>query len=285
MNRLVNKAKDNAIYFLLPSALGFMIFFIFPFVISLGYAFLDRPVGGRFVGFANFIALFGNSSYQIAATNTAVFMGICVPLNIICSLGIAMLLNDVRKHKRLLSLAFLIPLVIPSGSMVFFWKMMFANDGFINGLLSRIGTNPVLWLETSWAMFVIILVFVWKNLGYNIVLILAGLSGIPKDFYEAAVMDGASEWQSFTQITLPFLVPTFVLTTLMSIINSFKVFKEIYLITGDYPHESIYMLQHFMNNMFSSLNYARLTTATTVLVLVITLIAMGLFRLERRVTV
>ena len=285
MNRLVNKAKDNAIYFLLPSALGFIIFFIFPFVISLGYAFLDRPVGGRFVGFANFIALFGNSSYQIAATNTAVFMGICVPLNIICSLGIAMLLNDVRKHKRLLSLAFLIPLVIPSGSMVFFWKMMFANDGFINGLLSRIGTNPVLWLETSWAMFVIILVFVWKNLGYNIVLILAGLSGIPKDFYEAAVMDGASTWQSFTQITLPFLVPTFVLTTLMSIINSFKVFKEIYLITGDYPHESIYMLQHFMNNMFSSLNYARLTTATTVLVLVITLIAMGLFRLERRVTV
>lgn len=180
-------------------------------------------------------------------------------------------------------MVFLIPLVIPSGSMVFFWKMMFANDGFLNGLLARIGISPILWLETNWAMFVIILVFIWKNLGYNIVLILAGLAGIPKDFYEAAVVDGASKWQTFKHITLPYLAPTFVLTTLMSIINSFKVFKEIYLITGNYPHDSIYMLQHFMNNMFSSLNYARLTTATTVLVLVITILATGLFRLERRV--
>lgn len=279
----MSRIRDKAIWFLIPSALGFMIFFIFPFVISLGYAFLDKPVGGQFVWLDNFISLFRNPSYQKAAMNTVIFMGVCVPLSILCALGIAMLLNGVKKHKQLLSLVFLIPLVIPSGSMVFFWKMMFANDGFVNGVLSQIGISPILWLETDWAMFVIILVFIWKNLGYNIVLILAGMSGISKDFYEAAKVDGASKWQTFKRITLPCLAPTFVLTTLMSIINSFKVFKEIYLITGNYPHDSIYMLQHYMNNMFTSLNYAKLTTATTVLVLVITFVTSGLFKLERRV--
>jgi multiple sugar transport system permease protein len=281
MNRL--SFSDKSLWFLLPSALGFMIFFLFPFAISLGYAFLDRPVGGQFVGFANFIDLIQNPAYQKAVVNTTVFMGICVPLNIIISLGIAMLISGIVKYKQLFSLIFLIPLVIPSGSMVFFWKMMFANDGFINGLIVQVGLNPIRFLETNWAMVVIILIFIWKNLGYNIVLIIAGMSTIPKAYYEAAVVDGASKWQVFTRISLPFLAPTFVLTTLLSIINSFKVFKEIYLITGNYPHDSIYMLQHFMNNMFSSLNYARLTTATTLLILVITLITLALFRLERKV--
>lgn len=278
----MNKFKDQAIWFLLPGALGFIIFFLFPFAVSLGYAFLDKPVGGHFVGLDNFINLIRNPSYQIAVRNTTIFMGICVPLNILCSTGIALLISNLGKYKQLFSLVFLIPLVIPSGSMVFFWKMMFANDGFVNGLLAGLGLNPIRFLETNWAMVVIILVFIWKNLGYNIVLITAGMSSIPKAYYEAALVDGAGKWQIFTRITVPFLAPTFVLTALMSIINSFKVFKEIYLITGNYPHNSIYMLQHFMNNMFSSLNYARLTTATTLLILAITLIVMGLFKLERK---
>ena len=278
----MNKLRDRALWFLLPSALGFIVFFLFPFVISLGYAFLDKPVGGHFVGLANFISLLQNPAYQKAVRNTTIFMGVCVPLNILCSLGIALLISGIGKYKQLFSLIFLIPLVIPSGSMVFFWKMMFASDGFINGVLTQVGLTPVRFLETNWAMLVIILVFIWKNLGYNIVLLIAGMSSIPKTYYEAAVVDGASQWQSFVHITLPFLAPTFVLTTLMSIINSFKVFKEIYLITGNYPHDSIYMLQHFMNNMFSSLNYAKLTTATTLLILAITFIVLGLFKIERR---
>lgn len=279
----MKKVKDQAIWFILPSAIGFIIFFIFPFIISLGYAFLDKPIGGQFVWFQNFIGLFQNSSYQKALRNTAIFMGLCVPLNILCSLGISMVIKNVKRYKQLFTLVFLIPLVIPSGSMVFFWKMMFANDGFINGIIVNLGGSAIHWLETGWALFVIVLIFIWKNLGYNIVLLIAGISAIPKDYYEAASIDGAGKWQSFKFITLPYLVPTFVLTTLMSVINSFKVFKEIYLITGDYPQESIYMLQHFMNNMFSSLNYQKLTTATTVLVIAITLITMGLFRIERRV--
>ena len=268
--------------FLLPGLIGFIIFYIWPFFISLGYAFLDKPVNGSFVGFKNFIELFVNKAYLKGLMNTLRFIGISVPLNMALSLGIAMLINKLRRLRELFSLIFLIPLVIPSGSMVSFWKSLFAYDGALNGLLNTFGVAKINWLDSSLALFVMVLIFVWKNLGYNMVLYLAGLGNIPKDYYEAASVDGAKPWQAFRHITLPHLAPTSVLVLIMSIINSFKVFKEIYLITGSYPHDSIYTLQHFMNNMFSSLNYPKLTTATTVLVVIIALFTQTLLRLERK---
>lgn len=273
---------NSVVLFLLPGLCGFIIFYIWPFFISLGYAFLDRPVGGSFVGAANFLDLFTNKAYLKGLVNTLRFIGISVPLNMALSLGVAMLINKMKQHKELFSLIFLVPLVIPSGSMVSFWKSLFAYDGVLNGLLNSFGITKINWLDSSLALFVMVLIFVWKNLGYNMVLYLSGLSGIPKDYYEAAWVDGAKPWSSFWYITMPHLAPISVLVLIMSIINSFKVFKEIYLITGSYPHESIYTLQHFMNNMFSSLNYPRLTTATTVLVVIIALFTQTLLRLERR---
>ncbi|MCL1906166.1 MAG: sugar ABC transporter permease, partial [Clostridiales bacterium] len=144
------------------------------------------------------------------------------------------------------------------------------------------GLARINWLDSGLTFLIMVLIFVWKNLGYNMVLFLAGLGNIPKDYYEAAAVDGAGPWQSLRHITLPHLIPTAILTLIMSIINSFKVFKEIYLITGSYPHESIYTLQHFMNNMFASLNYPKLTTATTVLVALIAVFTQTLLKLERR---
>ncbi|GHU08302.1 hypothetical protein FACS1894151_03980 [Spirochaetia bacterium] len=129
-----------------------------------------------------------------------------------------------------------------------------------------------------------ILIFLWKNCGYNMVLFLSGLGNIPKDYYEAAWLDNASAFQVFRHVTFPCLLPTTVLALIMSIINSFKIFREIYLITGNYPHESIYTLQHFMNNMFASLNYPRLTSAAAVLVAIIAVFTRFLLRLERKVS-
>jgi len=129
-----------------------------------------------------------------------------------------------------------------------------------------------------------ILIFLWKNCGYNMILFLAGLSNIPKDYYEAAWMDNAPAFRILTHITIPCLLPTTIVALIMSIINSFKIFREIYLITGNYPHESLYTLQHFMNNMFMSLNYPRLTSATALLVFVMVLFTQFLLRLERKVS-
>ena len=268
--------------FFLPGLTGFLIFYIWPFFISVGYSFLDKPVDGSFVGLRNFLELLRNKAYLMGLGNTLRFIGISVPLNMALSLGIAMLINKLRHHRELFPLMFLVPLVIPSGSMVSFWKSLFAYDGVLNGALHAVGITKINWLDSNLAFFVMMLIFIWKNLGYNMVLYLSGLSGIPKDYYEAAWMDGARPWQAFGHITLPHLASTSVLVLIMSIINSFKVFKEIYLITGSYPHESIYTLQHFMNNMFQSLNYPRLTTATTILVALIALLTQTLLRMERK---
>ena len=250
------------------------------------YAFLDRPMGGSFVGFANFTSLFQNRAYLRGLVNTLRFIGISTPLNLIIPLGIAMLINRMAGSKwsgrELCSLIFLIPLVIPSGSMVFFWKTLFSYEGAQNGILNNIGIAKVNWLNSFLALPVMIFIFLWKNCGYNMILFLAGLGNIPKDYYEAAWMDNASPFQVFLHITLPCLLPTTILATIMSIINSFKIFREIYLITGNYPQENIYTLQHFMNNMFLSLNYPRLTSATALLVLIIALFTQLLLRLERR---
>lgn len=282
--RGIKPPRAAGLLFLLPGLVGFTVFYIWPFLISLGYSVLDKPVNGSLVGLKNFLDLFQNKAYLKGLGNTLRFIGISVPLNMALSLGIAMLISKMRRHKELFSLLFLVPLVIPSGSMVSFWKALFAYDGALNGLLHSFGIEKINWLDSNLALFVMVLIFIWKNLGYNMVLYLSGLSGIPKDYYEAAWVDGARPWQSFRYITLPHLAPTSVLVLIMSIINSFKVFKEIYLITGSYPHDSIYTLQHFMNNMFTSLNYPKLTTATTVLVVMIALLTQTLLRLERKAT-
>lgn len=282
-NRFIQIHQLNpAFYFLVIGFAGLILFYIWPFFVSFGYALMNRPVNGSFVGFKNYIDLFHNKPYLLGLKNTLIFISISVPLGMVLSLLVAILIDKVKYHKELFVLIFLIPLVIPSGSMVFFWKALFMDQGYVNGVLSKMGIEGINWLDTSAARYVMVLIFIWKNLGYNMVLFMAGLHNIPKEHYEAASVDGAKDIQTFFYITLPEMVPMIVLVTIMSIINSFKVFKEIYSITGKYPHESIYMLQHFMNNMFYSLNYQKLTTATSVMVLLITLLVQFLIWFERR---
>ena len=283
MSRL-RRGASPALLFLAPGILGFLLFYIWPFCISLGYAFLDKPMGGSFVGIRNFLDLLGSKTYLKGLANTLKFIAVSVPLNMALSLGVAMLVNRSGKRRERYALVFLIPLVIPSGSMVFFWRAVFAGDGFLNGVLRSVGLPKVNWLDSELALLVMVLIFVWKNLGYNMVLYLSGIGSIPREHYEAAGVDGARPWQVFRHITLPSLASTSVLVLIMSIVNSFKVFKEIYLITVAYPHDSIYTTQHFMNNMFASLNYPRLTTATTLLVIIIAVFTQSLLKMERRVS-
>ena len=269
-------------WFILPGFLGFALFYLWPFIVSVGYSFMSRPVGGDFVGLANYLDLLRSPAYQLGLQNTVLFMGISVPINMILSLGIAFMIRRTGEYKPWFVLIFLVPLVIPSGSMVFFWQSLFAPQGFANGILTRVGIDPVNWLNSEYARLVLLIIFIWKNLGFNLVLFLSGLSNIPQEYYEAAKVDGAGAFQTLRKITLPCLLPTTIMILLMSVINSFRVFREVYLLMGAYPHESVYMLQHFMNNNFFSLNYPRLTTATTLLAIVMTVLTLVLFRLERK---
>lgn len=268
--------------FLAPGIIGFGMFYIWPFCVSLYYSTLSRPVNGVFVGVKNYVEMFQNAAYLKGLTNTVRFIGISVPLSMALSLMLALVIKNMLRNKEFFTLLFLIPLVIPSGSMVTFWKTLLARDGALNGLLHAFGYAGQNWLDSDLTFWVIVAIFTWKTLGFNMILFISGLVSIPVEYYEAARVDGARPSQVFFRITLPQLSAFVVLIVILSIINSFKVFREIYLLTGSYPHESIYTLQHFMNNMFASLNYPKLTTATTILVVLITALTQSLLRLERR---
>lgn len=279
--------RKNAIYaliFLAPSLTGFLLFFLLPFLLSIFYSLMDSPVGGSFVGIANYLDLLANPVFLRAGRNTLLFTGISVPLIMLVSLLLALLLNRGLYFRNVLRTCFISPLVIPVASVVLVWQIIFGNTGVMNGILNSIGLAPIDWMNTAWARAVVIVVYLWKNTGYDIVLFLAGLQAIPPEYYESAEIDGASAFRRFRSITLVYLTPTTFFTFIISIINSFKVFRETYLIAGSYPHDSIYMLQHYMNNMFSSLDYQKLTSAAFIMALLIFLLVVLLFRFERRIS-
>ncbi|MTI65247.1 MAG: sugar ABC transporter permease [Firmicutes bacterium] len=275
--------KLSILLFLAPSLIGLLVFYIIPFGGMIFYSFFDSPINGSFVGFKNYIELLNNKIYRQAVYNTVIFTGISVPLIIVISLILAILLNKKVYFKHKLRTSFVVPLVVPVASIILFFELFFDSNGFINYLISKLGLTTIDWMNSNWAMVVVIILYIWKNVGYNIILFLAGLQNIPKEYYEAADIDGAGVLDKFFNITIIYLIPTMFFVLIISIINSFKVFKELYLLAGDYPHQSIYMLQHFMNNMFRKLDYHKLVTSAILMAIVVYLLVFILFRLQRRI--
>ena len=210
------------------------------------------------------------------------FSLIAVPLALVLSLLLAVALEQQIPMKSRLRSFFLSPLVVPVASVVLIWQVIFHYNGALNGFLNSIGTASIDWLESGWSKLVIVILYLWKNLGYNMVLFMAALSNIPKDPLEAAAIDGAGEWTIFFRLKLRYLSPSIFFVLIISLINSFKVFREIYLLTGDYPYETLYMLQHFMNNTFRSLDYQKLAAAAVIMFLVMIVVIGVLFFAEAR---
>ncbi|WP_420818530.1 carbohydrate ABC transporter permease [Paenibacillus paeoniae] len=268
--------------FLAPSAAGFAVFYLIPFVMGVMYSFMSNTSGGQFAGLANYRELLASDSFRKAAYNTFYFSAVSVPLMLALSLGLALLLNRQIYFRKWLRTSYVLPLVVPVASVIIIWQMIFDWNGALNYILSWFGIDRVDWMKTESARNVVIAVYLWKNIGYNVILFLAGLQQIPKDYYETAQIEGAGRFRQFFGVTLVYLTTTTFFVVIMSIINSFKVFRETYLMAGDYPHDSIYMLQHYMNNMFISLDIQKLTAAAALMVCGIMVIVFGLFGLERR---
>ena len=275
---------NNTIYlFLLPSLIGLAVFYIVPFGISVYYASIDNIASRQFVGFANLIAIWNNAAFSLAVRNTLTFMGVSIPLNMALALILALMLKPMSNRlRRVLAVFFLLPLVIPSGSVVFFWRNFIA----INGMLNRLffASNPTDWLNSDYAMWFVIAIFIWKNVGFNMILFQAGLDFIPKDYYEYAAIEGAGRLKQFKIVTLTYLAPTFLLVFILSVVNSFKVFREIYLLTGTHPNMNIYLLQHFLNNQFTNLNYQLMASASFYVFGFILALVFILYRLQQRQT-
>jgi len=275
---------ENTIYFLLlPSLIGLAAFYVVPFGISIYYASIDNVVARNFVGVANLAETWNNAAFALAVRNTAFFMGVSIPLIMALALMLALMLRPMSKRvQRVLLVFFLLPLVIPSGSMVFFWRHLLN----INGMLNRMffAHAPIDWLNSDYAMWFVIAIFIWKNVGFNMILFRAGLDFIPKEYYEFAQIEGAGRLRQFRIVTLTYLGPTFLLVFILSVVNSFKVFREIYLLTGTHPHRNIYLLQHFLNNQFANLNYQLMASASFFIFGFIFVLVFMLYKLQQRQT-
>lgn len=247
--------------FLLPNLLGVLCFALLPMLQVLAGSFRNT-ISGKWMGFQNFLAVLKNPAFRIAVSNTARFTAVCIPLLIVLSLALAVVLWAIARVGGTLRSAFLMPMAVPAASVVLVWKVLFHEKGLINGSLLALGGSGVDWMGSGAAFWMLVISYLWKNLGYTMVLWTAGLTAIPDSVYEAAQMDGANTWQTFLYITLPNLRTTAYSITVLSLLNSFKVFREAWLVAGDYPDESMYLLQHLYNNWFRELDFDKIAAAS-----------------------
>ena len=257
---------------IMPSFLGVLLFFLVPFCIVIYYSLINNPVLKEYVGLENYTRLFSNAAFIKAVKNTAFFSLVSVPLSVILSLGLAMLLERNIPGKSIFRTFFLSPLMVPTASVVLVWQVLFHNHGTINQISESLGGQTVDWIKSPYGQLIIICMFLWKNLGYNMILFMSALCAIPRDILEVADLEGAGSWYKFIHIKLRYLSPTILFVLILSMINSFKVFREVYLLTGNYPQDKLYMLQHFMNNTFNSLDYQKLSAAAVLLALLMIVI-------------
>ena len=272
----------TSVGYLLPSVAGVLVFFVLPFLVVIAYAFTNNSVQMDFVGFDNFKSVLSNSAFRLAAKNTAIFSAMAVPLAVVLALLLAVLLDAKIPGKSQFRTIFLSPMMVPVASIVLLWQVLFHYNGAVNEFLSFFGVEKIDWLKSDYNRYVVLLLFLWKNLGYNMILFLAALSNVPTELVEMATLEGAGSIRTFFTIKLRYISPTVLFVTILSLINSFKIFREVYLLTGNYPYDGLYLLQHYMNNMFRNLDYQKLSTAALLMAAVMAVVIGLLFLVENR---
>lgn len=279
-NRLIAYA------FLLPNLIGFLVFTLIPIITAFGLSFMkwdfaNPPV---WVGFKNFIKFFNDEGFQISLWNTFYYTLVSVPATIVIALFLAILLHQKLKGIKFFRTIYFFPYISSMIAVTAVWNMLLnPTMGPVNGVLKLIGVqHPPGWTSSvAWAMPAVILVSIWKQVGYYMIIYLAGLQNIPEPLYEAAIIDGANAWQKFRYVTLPMLTPATFLVSLLLIIGSFKVFDQILMMTNGGPGRATNVLVYYIYNqafLYFKFGYASaVALALFIIVLVFTLIQ---FKLE-----
>lgn len=267
--------------FLSPSLFFVSIMVLIPLLDALRRSFF-HAVNNTFVGVQNYLAVFGNNAFQLAARNTVKFVIVCIPLLLCISLVVSLLLTAFKETQGIFKTSFLVPMAIPVASIVLLWRVIFHKNGILNVFRGFWDMPSVDWIDSNAAFGVLVFAYLWKNFGYNMVLWLSGLSAINPALYEAAQIDGAGSIQRFIKITFPNLMPTLFTITVLSILNSFKVFREAYLIAGSYPDDSIYMLQHLFNNWYSNLDVDKMCAGAVMMAFFVFVLLMLLEKIMNR---
>lgn len=294
--RSVIRARQSRLawLFLAPSLAGVAVFSAVPFVDVIRRSLLDA-MGKETVGLANYRSVCQNAAFRLAAVNTARFLAVCLPLLMLTSFGLALLVFRRDGRGNLYRTSLVLPMVIPVAAIVLVWKILLCRDGLLNQMLNSLSSlrNLLLsdlsslnrlplpgglslpggtgagwemdWVNGGTAFSVLIVTYIWKNAGYDLLLWMAGLAAIPESLYDAARVDGAGAFARLRYITIPELSGTFGLVAVLSLVNSFRVYREAYLLAGSYPDRSIYMIPHLFSHWFLTLDVQNMCTASMLL--------------------
>lgn len=274
--------------FILPNLLGFAVFTLVPIVFSLGLAFMSWDGANRisWAGLHNFRKLSDDRTFNIALKNTLWYVGGTVPLTMVCSLGLAVLLNQPIRGRNIFRTIYFFPYVASLVAVAVVWNMLFfPSAGPVNELLRALGVeNPPRWsASVDWAMPTVIMASIWRGMGYYMVIYLAALQGIPSILYESAKIDGANAWQRFRYITVPMLTPATFFISIMLTISSFKVFDLILVMTNGGPGRATNVLViHTYNTAFRQFKFGYSSAIAMVLFALVMGITIIQFYMERR---
>jgi len=286
-------ARRAAWLFLAPALLVLGVFFLIPVLGALVLSFTDYDLYAladlhnlRFVALGNYWALLHRPAFWAALGHTFYFVAVGVPLSLAASLGAALLLHSrLARCKAFFRTALFAPVVTTAVAMAVVWRYLFnTRYGWANHLLGLLGIHPVDWLgDPHWAMPTIILFAVWKNFGYNMIILLAGLQAIPVELYEAARIDGASAWRQFCHVSLPLLGPTLLMVAILTVSGYFQLFAEPYVMTEGGPLESTTSVLYLMyEDGFQWWNLGVASAEAFVLFLVMFAVTAAMLRLSSR---
>lgn len=259
--RRVKAYNRRSLCLLLPSLCGFLAFFVVPFIYSFTYAFEKNAFTHEFVGLDNLRALLGNSHFRLAMRNTLSFVAVSVPLTMVLSIAAALLIAQVASRLPMLKSAFFLPVVLPSATVVMLCGAYLTKLPPFSSLL---------------------LLYLWKYGGLHLMLILTAITALPREMGEAALIDGANGWQRARHVTLPCIMPTVFFTLVLAIVNAMKIYRESFLLYGNYPADEVYMLQNYLSNHFAKLNYQNISTAAIFFAVIMYAVVSVIFIVERK---
>ena len=223
--------------------------------------------------------------FLLAVKNTCRYMLVTVPVTLGAAVGLSVVLRHVARGVTFLRLSFLYPMIMPIASIVLAVQFFCGDSGFLNRVLTLTGMQGADWLHTSAAFWILCVLYFWRFIGYYVLIYFAKLQMIPGEYYEYAALYGAGEWQKFRFITWPLLIPAVLFTLVLSVMNAFRCYREAFLLGGNYPDDSIYLLQHFMNNNIRNLNYQKISAAAVSIVVMLLLVSAAgyaVYRLVKR---
>ncbi len=277
----------SAATFLLPSLIGFLIFTAFPVLAAIALAFFDYDLllGQEFNGLENFSTLVQDDVFWAALRNTVVFTVVSVPLSVVLGLAAALLVNHALRGVTIFRTIYLLPYVTVTVAVALVWRWIYLPDvGLFNTVLGWFGIDGPNWLTSrTWALPALIIMSVWKSFGYNMVIFLAGLQGIPQHLYDAAKVDGATAWRRFLHVTLPMLSPTTLFVVVISVIGSFQVFDQALVMTNGGPGTSTTTLVLYIYKAgFQEYKMGYASTIALVLFVIVAIFTAIQFTLQRR---